>query len=222
MNPANIKLRPTSVSVIGSLNLALELICGLGCNPAMLLVLIIPSAMRTQILEEGYHGSAVYYGLSVALLLISLLATIVSIIGNIAMLNMRPWGRRIVVGYAAFSIMMCLVAMTVSGFFDGSALAAGGLPAQRRSELIMGLVLNGGCLVIFGLLYPALQLYLLTRPDVVEAFLRPAPGPDVPPTWPQQGGPPSGNFWDQMPPSGYPPQMPPPPPYPPPPDPRDR
>lgn len=213
---------PTTVIILASINLTIELICGLVCNPSVLLMLTIPSPMQTTILEDGYRGNMVYYGCTLVLLLMALAGTFVSIVGNIAMLNMRDRGRRIVLGYAVFSILLAVCTLTVSAVFDGGALVSGGLPAQKRSELVLGLVVNSGCVLVFGMLYPALQLYLLTRREVVDAFLRPPAAANEPMLgeagWAAQ--PPTP--WDGMPPGGYPPQVPPPPSYPPPPDNRDQ
>lgn len=210
--------RPLPVTIFGTFNLILHLTCGIVCGPGILFLMLAPTPARDALFEDGMRGNLVYWWLTLINMVIGCVAMLVATAGNVAMLMMKDWGRRVVIGYGWFSIVSSLLGTAVSWYFDGTALASGTLTPQQNNELILGLLTQAGCVVVFGLAYPLAQIYLLGRRSVIEAFqLAAAPPPPFDPNaWSPAYPPPSyPPPYDEQPPlAPYPPQ--PPPPQPPP------
>lgn len=192
----------------------MELSCGLICTPAIGLMMVFDSPTNYNLYENAYHGNPWYYGYSLAVVGITIVATLVSIVANIAMLMMKDWGRRLVVAYCVFSVAMAIIGILASLGFDGIALADPGSSAQVKSEILRNMVIGIGVSAVMGLVYPLIQVYCLTRASVIEDFAIAASGLPAPGEGAEAAAyrvnyppPPAG-----YPPQGPPPSMPPPPP----------
>ncbi len=166
--------KPTAATVFGILNILFGVlgICGIAMSAV---VLFIPlSAQMTaenpalQLMEEN----AAYRTFTQVAVVLGFAATAALIAAGIGLLQLRPYGRSLSIGYGIYAIVMNLAGTFVNVAIVFPALLekaneAGGGPAQAGAYggIIGGV--GGSCI---GLIYPGLLLYFMFRPNMVAAF----------------------------------------------------
>jgi len=146
--------RPTSVTVFGILNLVFAVLGVAGLAGTM--ALFAPSAASSHNplvpIIQNHPVYAAWMQLTIAL---GLLGTAAQFLGGMGLLKVRPWGRQLSMGFAIYALIMVVAGSGMNLIFLGGGL---------------GLILGG----VVGLVYPALLLGFMRRPNVIAAFAAPA------------------------------------------------
>ncbi|MCE9528115.1 MAG: hypothetical protein K8R36_18900 [Planctomycetales bacterium] len=165
---------PTAATVFGILNILFGVVglCGLTLSAVLMF-----SALSAQMAKDNpalqlMETNAIYRTFTQVAVVLGFVATVVLIIAGIGLLQIRPYGRTLSIGYGVYSIVMNVLGMIINVAFVFPALlesanAAGGGPAAAGAwgGLIGGVF--GGCM---GFVYPGLLLYFMFRPNMVAAF----------------------------------------------------
>lgn len=166
-------LRPAAGTVFGVLNLVFGIFgfCGLFMSAAVLFVPMDPQLMKNNVPLQLMQDNAVYRLFTQASIVLGFISLVVLIIAGIGLLQQRPYGRNLSIGYALYALGMILVGTVVNVLFVFPPLieqlnandpaAVGG----AVGGLIGGTV--GSCV---GLVYPVLILYFMYRPNMVAAY----------------------------------------------------
>lgn len=163
--------KPTSVTVFGILNIAFALLglCGLAVSIAMFFIPIDPNLPNPAI--ELMQGNTVYRAFTLVSIPLGLISTIVLVVGGIGLLNWKRYGRTASVVYGWYAIISMIIGTVVSWVFVFIPMfqqaQQGDAPAQAGAigGIIGGTV--GGC---FGLIYPVVLLYFMSRQDVKNSL----------------------------------------------------
>lgn len=166
-------VRPASVTVFGILNIVFGAmgICGAAFSAATWLVIPRNADLRNPVLELMAQSPAYRLFNQVGTAL-GFVAAIVLIVAGIGLLQTKPFGRTLSIGYSLYAILSALVGVIFSFVFLVKPLlekaqAAGGGPEQAAA--IGGMVGGalGGCI---GTVYPILLLIFMCRRNVAEAL----------------------------------------------------
>jgi hypothetical protein len=117
------------------------------------------------------HQSTTYAAWMVISAVVGALATAALLGAGIAMLQMRPWSRKVSIAYAIYSLVMTPIGAVMQFLFVLPVLIehAHQQPGPAASAAVNGAIGNMfGSLV--GLIYPVLLLIFMTRRNVVAAF----------------------------------------------------
>ncbi len=176
--------RPTSVTVIGILNIVFG---GLGviCAPTVMLLLAIAAV-------AGRHGAFVQslpalqegnsqYGLVAVNMTRVLIVSALLIVAGIGLLSMKPWGRVLSIVYGILEIAWVIVWPFASYHF----MAA---PSSGTEEI--GRALTIPFAICCGLIYPVVVLSFMFSSKVVQAFRESQSPPTATPAPPQAPPPP--------------------------------
>ncbi len=150
------EMRPTSVTVLGILNIVFG---GLGilCTPGSLIAgFVIPNAMNTTPVAKAWLLIGSFVGFLCSFLLL---------IVGIGLLNMKRWARIWTLGYGWFAIVWAII-----GIFVNIALAMSG-ELGSTPEAIGGAI-GGFCGSIIGLVYPILLIIFMSKLNVKNACSR--------------------------------------------------
>ncbi len=160
--------RPTSVLVLGVLNLVFGVIGVLGMfGSAAILLGMNPSNPMNRILESSDFYRYYLWGSFV----LGLFAVIVLLAAGVGLVMSKAWARPAAIGYGIYAIAMGLVGQIVNAVFVVGPLlnmaSAGGGPENigAAAGAIGGTL--GGCV---GLVYPVVLLVFMFRKNVVEFF----------------------------------------------------
>ena len=161
---AELPWRPTSLLVLGVLNIcfgALGALAGVGA----LVMLVVASQNGGRFLGESIVGdSPVAFVLEQLLNLLGGVAGLALGAVGVGLLLMKPWGRRISLICAVYMIVHSLLGIAIAVVQIGPTTAAG-VPVVW---IVVGLA-GATC---FSLIYPTALLVLLNRQVVLDAFRR--------------------------------------------------
>jgi hypothetical protein len=114
--------------------------------------------------------------------LAGMVVAVLLIVAGIGLLQCRPWGRKISIGYAIYTIVVSLLGSVISGVMMSQSFSemAGGDAGGMGIAAIGGLggAIGGACV---SLIYPIVLLVFMFRPSVVEACSGVAYSPAEPP-----------------------------------------
>lgn len=167
--------RPTSVTVFGVLNIVFGAM-GVLCSPFALLVLLAP-----QFIPQPSGGNSEAYLVTHSPLMrawdigstvIGIVASAVLLAAGIGLLSLKPWGRRLSIGYAIYCLCIVVIGSIITFVFLIPAMMA---EASRSNDPgarggAIGGAIGGVCGYGISLVYAVLLLFFLTRPVVVQAF----------------------------------------------------
>ena len=191
--------RPTSVTVLGILNI----VFGAFAILASLLSLVsfmsqspgTPSGNPVLDMMANSPGLATWTKVSTVL---GIFAAIGQMISGVGLLQLLEWGRKLAIGVALYSILL-----TILGFFANMFLLVRPLleAANTSTDPAMKAGAIAGAFAGFfgscgGLIYPAILLFFMTRPEIVAVF-QPAPPSTFAPTAPNEPGSPDQPFGGQ-------------------------
>ena len=161
--------RPTSVTVFGIFGII-----------GTIVMFATMDASRNPVVKIMQNSPAYVAWMKLNLPL-GLAATAVLLTAGIGLLRMKPWARKLSVGYAIYAIVVCLLGAVMNFIFlmrpmlEEASRQQGPEAAAAIGGAIGGTV--GGCL---GIIYPILLLIFMTRPKVVAAFNPSAVPPVMP------------------------------------------
>ncbi|MFN0017097.1 MAG: hypothetical protein ACKVP0_02490 [Pirellulaceae bacterium] len=166
--------KPTAATVFGILNILFGVLglCGLVLSAAVMFSSFSAELAKDNPAMQLMEENAIYRTFTQVAVALGFVATAVLIASGVGLLQLRPYGRTLSIGYGVYSIVMNVLGMIVNVAFVFPALlesanAAGGGPAAAGAwgGLIGGVF--GGCM---GFIYPGLLLYFMFRPNMVAAL----------------------------------------------------
>jgi hypothetical protein len=181
------KQRPASVTVFAIINLVLA-----GFVVFMIIIWLlsrmglIPKQAEGNLILEAMESHAGYQLFSYVTTGLGVIATILILSASIGMFSLRPWARLATIGWGVYSILMTLIVQTVNYLVIFVPLLDD-LSGAERVGLVFGMVL----VAVIGFVYIGyylLMIFMLTRPNVVQAFT-PEPLEDC---YDETGPPPAG------------------------------
>ena len=165
--------RPASVTVFGILNLVFGVLglCGTAGSVAVLFFMPQNPNVRNPVMDL-MANSPVYRLFNQVVIGLGFVAAIVLIVAGIGLLQTKPWGRTLSIGYSVYAILSGIVGLVMSFAFlvkplMDQANAAGGGPEQAAAIGGMFGGLFGGCI---GMVYPIVLLIFMCRRNVAEAL----------------------------------------------------
>ena len=165
---------PTAATVFGILNILFGVmgLCGLAMTVVLLFVPFNPQMTKDNPALQLMEENAFYRTFNQVGILLGFVAAVVLIIGGIGLLQTKPYGRSLSIGYGIYAVVACLLGTILNVVFVFPALlekanAAGGGPASAAAYGGIGGGVFGACV---GLIYPSLLLYFMYRPNIVAAF----------------------------------------------------
>jgi hypothetical protein len=168
---------PTSIKVLGIMNIVFA---GLGAFGLLFTYGMYFGGFRMfggrNPAIEYAHASPTYMTfLEVTLLLGAVILPLFAASG-IGLLKMRPWARKLAIGYALYAIVGAIVGLVVTYHFVLSPMNAGASSGVERAGATGGMIggFMGGLL---GSAYPIVLLAFMLRRNVREAFARVASPP---------------------------------------------
>ena len=153
--------RPTSVTLVAIFGLAFGVL-GMCVQPLSLLAYFVDTGSNP-VMDIIRANTAVFLTL-LSMGVLSVLLTVIEIVGCVGLLLMKPWSRGVVLFYAGASVLLQVSSTIFNSIFLLPELISLGDPAAVGAAV--GSVI-GGCA---GSLIPAAFLFVLTRPAVVHAY----------------------------------------------------
>ena len=168
--------RPTILTVIGILNLIFGALGIVGLIGTWLLLSmsqgLFPAGPNPVL--DAMKTNATYRTFTQASLVLGGFATVALIASGVGLLQMRPYGRTLAIGYGIYALIAAVAGMIVNFalVFGPMLESMQRLPPAQRAGVIGGMiggVVGGGV----GMVYPAILLYCMYRPNVLNALRRP-------------------------------------------------
>lgn len=163
------KERPTSVTVYAILNL---IMCALGVLGTIfwligkLGLLPVPDEKPAfQVAMESNVGFTLYTDILTA---VGLLITILVIAASIGMFMLKPWARKVTIGWGIYSVVFLLINYGIS-----YVLLYGPMLADMTgTDLVVAkaMMISGAVMSVLFIGYHLLMIFFMTRPKVVDAF----------------------------------------------------
>lgn len=170
------KERPTSVTVFAVINL---IFCGLGVIGTIFWIIsklgLIPQGSQENPVTEIMENNTAYVMFTDVMSVVGIFITILLIAASIAMFSLKPWGRKVTIGWGLYSIVMTIVSLAVNYFVIFGPILAD-LTGPERIGIIIAVAFSA-VITLFFVGYFLLMIFMLTRPHVVDAF---TPEPDDP------------------------------------------
>jgi len=163
--------RPTVVTVFGILNIifgSLQLLC----MPLSILGLLIDVPGLEKNPAFAILKDPSYRVFMVVMTSLGLIAAGFLVASGIGLLQLRPWGRGLAMGYAGYAIVATVIETAVSVFYIIPLVteAAGKAGNGDAAGVALGSALGGGVGALVRLVFPVLLLVFLNQPRVVQAL----------------------------------------------------
>jgi hypothetical protein len=157
--------RPTSVTVLGIVNIAFAVL-GL-LSHALMFALFSPYSQSGLDLEGDLDALGEWTPVTQ---LLGFFSNIVLLASGVGLLRMRPWGRYLAIIYAGYAIIAALGWTVYSvAMFESQTQGMGGPGVDER--IVMTMAIIGGLIGLgISLCHPTLLLYFMTRRNVAAAF----------------------------------------------------
>jgi hypothetical protein len=161
--------RPASVTAFGILNIVFAALGVFGIIATVALISMTQASNNpvVRIMQEN-PAYATWIKLSIPLGILSCMALLTAGIGLLAL---KPWARKLSIGYAIYAIVFGILGLGLNFVFvmrpllEEASRKQGPEAAGAIGGAIGGTL--GGC---FGLVYPILLLIFMMRPNVKAAF----------------------------------------------------
>ena len=173
--PAAPPTKPTSMTVFGILNIIFGTLGICGTIFAGFALFAQQMVQQNNPAIEMMQASPAMYAFQLVTTALGFVATIVLIIAGIGLLQTKGYGRTLSIGYSIYAMIAGIVGTIFTMIFvvmpminriqdvpDGPDKA--GVVGGAIGGAVGGVI--GGCI---GLIYPALLLFFMTRPNVVAA-----------------------------------------------------
>ncbi len=176
--------RPASVTTFGILNIVFAGIGMLGVA-ATVAMLSGRGGAANPVLTLMRDNSA-YAAWTKISLPLGILSCVALMAAGIGLLWLKPWGRKLSIGYAIYAILFGILGTVINFMFLIRPMleeAARNKQGPEAASAIGGAIGGGvgGCL---GIVYPILLLIFMTRPKLVAAFCPDTGPPVIPPSAP--------------------------------------
>jgi hypothetical protein len=172
--------RPASVTTFGVLNIIFAVL-GLFCLVGTAALFVSPNAGLNPVARVIRENAAYAAWMKVSLLL-GVAASFVLLAAGIGLLRLKPWARKLSIGYAIYGIIFSVLGALMNFLFLFRPMLAEAARAQGPEAAgAMGGAVGGMIGSLTGMIYPILLLVFMTRPKVVAAFQAPAEPPILPP-----------------------------------------
>lgn len=167
--------RPTSILVLGILNIVFGCLAVLGTIITLATIMVPQSQLVAgNPVMEVLHKNPNYATFMRISCAVGIVACFVLVMAGLGLLMTRPWGRLLSIGYAAYAILAVFISMASNWYFLQPLLeqARHMRPGPQQGALIGGVIggVAGSCV---GLIYPAILLYFMFRPNVIAALQSP-------------------------------------------------
>jgi hypothetical protein len=164
--------RPTSVTVLGILNIVFAAFGLMGIALSIAMMFVHPALnMKNPVLDlmRQNPGYMMYTNIS---MVVSAVFTLMLGLAGIGLLMLRPWGRWLSIAYAVFAILSLIVNSLINYYFLLAPMIdklAALPPGQEKAAALGGIagMVVGICL---GPIYPVILLIFMFRPNVMAAF----------------------------------------------------
>ncbi|MHC5033916.1 MAG: hypothetical protein ACYTFZ_02620 [Planctomycetota bacterium] len=171
--------RPTSAAVFGTLSVIFG---GWRLLLRFLKVLtwsLVGGTPSESPVTKAMESSPVWSAWAAVAQPLSLVAAVVMVVMGIGLLTVKPWARKLAVGYAIYAILMSLASSALTFTVLMPALSRQLAEADPRFAAIGGafIAVFVAAAVLLVLSYYGLLLYFMTRPGVIEAFRPDQPSP---------------------------------------------
>jgi len=166
--------RPTVVTVFGILNICFAALGVIGII-ASIALFFVPADSNNPVIKIMHENAAYAMWLRICIPL-GILSSLALLAAGIGLLYLKPWARKLSIGYALYAIVFSVVGMVVNFFVLFEPLLK---QAQSQSgpEAVgaLGGAIGGSCGGCVGMIYPILLLIFMMHPSVVAAFRPPSP-----------------------------------------------
>jgi len=159
---AHVPLRPTSVTVLGILNIVFGSL-NLLCTPIAIVGLMVPQPNSP--FQMG-PGMKIYTAFGAIL---GLVCASVLLASGIGLLKQKNWARQAAYIYGWFSVVWGIVAIIINIFMFNPSLSA--VPEEALPAVVGGIV-GSMCGGIIGLIYPVVLIIYLKKPHIVQVCNR--------------------------------------------------
>ena len=169
----SLPVRPTAVTVFGVLNLLFGTfgVCCLGFSAATMFMSFGPEMTKENVPLQLMEESPLYRNFNRMEMVLGIVASMVLIVAGIGLLRLRPWGRKLSIGYGTYAIAMDVFTSIVNLGFVFPILFQKAEAASGLAVAAVWIALAGGIAgSLMGLTYSGLLLYFMYRPNVVAAF----------------------------------------------------
>jgi hypothetical protein len=146
---------------------------GFLCSPLAIIPYYMPMPQPNPVIDAVKNDS-VLFGSMIAGIAMGWVLAAFLLIGSVGALGLRDWARQVLIGWAITNILLAIVQTTINliWFFpkmqqitrSAGGPAAGAAAAGGMIGLVFGL--------LFGVGVPAVMIYIMTRPQVKDAFAR--------------------------------------------------
>ena len=175
--PPLLPQRPIAGTVFGILNLVLGLLglCGVAFSAVVIFVPLDPQLVERNPGLRFMHENASYRLFTQVSILVGFVAIIAQMVGGLGLLLQKPYGRQLSIGYAIYGLLAGVVSLVISWLivYPGMVEQVNRLPPGPERSGAMGGVVGDVCGGVVSLLYPALLLYFMYRPNIVAAYRTP-------------------------------------------------
>ncbi len=155
-------VRPTSLTVLGILNIAFATL-GLLCTPIAIISIMIPQPNSPFQMGPGmkiYTAFGAILGLVFAGVLLA---------SGIGLLNQKNWARLAAYYYGWCSVIWGAIALIVNIITMFSALSG---VSESEMPAAVGGAVGGTCGGVFGLIYPVILIIFMKKSQIVQACNR--------------------------------------------------
>jgi hypothetical protein len=171
--------RPTSATVFGTLSVVFG---GWRLLVRFLTILVgslVGGAPSESPVTRAMESSPVWSAWAAVAHPLSYVAAVVMVTMGIGLLMVKPWARKVAIGYGIYAILMSIVSGVLTFAFLMPALSSQLAEADPRLAALGGPFISifaaaAGLIVI---VYFGLLVYFMTRPGVIEAFRADQPSP---------------------------------------------
>ena len=166
--------RPVSVTVFGILNIVFAVLKILGILASLVVLAVsVPGRPANPAFPAMFDNPAYLAWMKISIPW-SLLVSAILLAAGIGLLYLKPWARRLSLGYGIYAIVACIVAPILTYYFVlGPMLEQMRLARGPESALAVIMAVVAMASGVLGLIYPVLLLFFLTRPHVIAAFRAP-------------------------------------------------
>jgi hypothetical protein len=173
--------RPASVTVFAILSIIFGIWGVLGMIWSIIVFSgAIPALNKDNFALEIFQKNRVYMAFMVVSMILGSIAAIVLIVCGAALMKLRDWARRILIGYGIYAIGAGILGTVMNWIFVFKPMMAQfeGAKGPEKYGAIGGMIggMVGG---VIGLIFPALLIVFMMRREAIEAC---RPVPDEPPT----------------------------------------